>query len=30
LKTLDDAIKTSGNEGKIEAVDLAELMALAL
>jgi len=30
LKTLDDAVKTSGNEGKIEAVDLAELMAMAL
>ncbi|MBM3307272.1 MAG: (Fe-S)-binding protein [Candidatus Eisenbacteria bacterium] len=30
LKTLDDAVKTSGNEGRIEAVDLAELVALAL
>lgn len=30
LKTLDDAVKTSGNEGKIEAVDLAELVAAAL
>ena len=30
LKTLEDAVKTSGNEGKIEIVDLAELAAMAL
>ncbi len=30
LLTLDDAIKTSGSEGKIEVVDLAELAAKAL
>jgi len=30
LLTLEDAVKTSGNEGKIEIVDLAELAASAL
>ncbi len=30
LMTLEDAVKTSGNEGKIEIVDLAELAAMAL
>lgn len=30
LLTLEDAVKTSGNEGKIEIVDLAELVAMAL
>jgi Fe-S oxidoreductase len=30
LKTLDDAVKTSGNEGKIAPIDLAELVAMAL
>jgi Fe-S oxidoreductase len=30
LLTLEDAVKTSGNEGKIEIVDLAELAAMAL
>lgn len=30
LMTLEDAVKTSGNEGKIEIIDLAELVAMAL
>jgi len=30
LLTLEDAVKTSGNEGKIEIIDLAELAAMAL
>jgi Fe-S oxidoreductase len=30
LMTLDDAVKTSGSEGKIEIVDLAQLVAAAL
>jgi Fe-S oxidoreductase len=30
LKTLQDAVKTSGNEGKIEIIDLAVLAAMAL
>jgi Fe-S oxidoreductase len=30
LLTLEDAVKTSGNEGKIEIIDLAELAARAL
>jgi len=30
LMTLEDAVKTSGNEGKIEIIDLAELAAMAL
>jgi len=30
LLTLEDAVKTSGNEGKIEIIDLAELVAMAL
>ncbi len=30
LMTLEDAVKTSGNEGKIEIMDLAELAAMAL
>ncbi len=30
LMTLEDAVKTSGNEGRIEIVDLAELAAMAL
>jgi Fe-S oxidoreductase len=30
LLTFEDAIKTTGNEGKIEVMDLAELLSLAL
>ena len=30
LMTLEDAVKTSGNEGRVEIVDLAELVAMAL
>ncbi len=30
LMTLEDAVKTSGNEGKIEIIDLAELVAMGL
>ncbi len=30
LMTLEDAVKTSGNEGKIEIIDLAELVVMAL
>ena len=30
LITLEDAVKTSGSEGKIEVVDLAELVSMAL
>jgi len=30
LLTIEDAVKTTGNEGKIEIMDIAELLALAL
>ena len=30
LLTLEDAVKTTGNEGKIQIMDVAELLSLAL
>jgi Fe-S oxidoreductase len=30
MLTMEDAVKTTGNEGKIQVMDVAELLALAL
>jgi len=30
LLTIEDAVKTTGNEDKIQVMDIAELLALAL
>jgi Fe-S oxidoreductase len=30
LLTLEDAVKTTGNEGKIQIMDIAEVLTLAL
>jgi Fe-S oxidoreductase len=30
MLTMEDAVKTTGNEGKIQVLDVAELLALAL